>query len=100
MANQGAPPAAIIPKTSKKLKLLDIEPLELARQLTIMESILYQRIRPMECLQRAREQKTENIDNIAIVIQTSNRVCANHPIPAHPLIVILDRSPFGSQSQS
>ncbi|KAF8208737.1 ras guanine nucleotide exchange factor domain-containing protein [Mycena galopus ATCC 62051] len=71
---QGIPPAPIVPKSSKKLKLLDIDPLELARQLTIMESQLYQRIRPMECLQRAREQRTENIDNITVVIQTSNKI--------------------------
>ncbi|KAF7365388.1 hypothetical protein MVEN_00411200 [Mycena venus] len=73
-APQGVPPAPLVPKSSKKLKLLDIEPLELARQLTIMESQLYQRIRPMECLQRAREQRTENIDNITVVIQTSNKI--------------------------
>ncbi|KAF7297796.1 hypothetical protein MKEN_01403300 [Mycena kentingensis (nom. inval.)] len=73
-APQGLPPQPIVPKTNKKLKLLDIEPLELARQLTIMESQLYQRIRPMECLQRAREQRTENIDNITVVIQTSNKI--------------------------
>jgi son of sevenless-like protein len=69
-----APPPPIMPKTSKKLKLLDIDPLELARQLTIMESQLYQKIRPIECLQRSREQKAEHNDNIAAVIQTSNRV--------------------------
>lgn len=74
-APQGVPPPPLVPKSNKKLKLLDIEPLELARQLTIMESQLYQRIRPMECLQRAREQRTENIDNITVVIQTSNKVC-------------------------
>ncbi|RXW21608.1 hypothetical protein EST38_g4250 [Candolleomyces aberdarensis] len=68
------PPPPIVPKNIKKLRLTDIEPLELARQLTIMESQLYQRIRPMECLQRAREQKTENMDNIAVVIQTSNKI--------------------------
>lgn len=72
--NMGAPPTSIVPKNSKKLKLLDIEPLELARQLTIKESDLYRKIRPMECLQRAREQKSDNMDNIATVIQTSNRV--------------------------
>lgn len=72
--NSGPPPPAIAPKSSKKLKLLDIDPLELARQLTIMESQLYQKIKPMECLQRSREQKTENVDNITTVIQTSNRV--------------------------
>jgi son of sevenless-like protein len=77
VAPQGVPPAPLVPKSSKKLKLLDIEPLELARQLTIMESQLYQRIRPMECLQRAREQRAENIDNITVVIQTSNKVGAS-----------------------
>ncbi|GLB38510.1 putative guanine nucleotide exchange factor for Ras-like small GTPases [Lyophyllum shimeji] len=74
MMPQGMPPAPIYPRTNKKLKLQDIEPLELARQLTIMESNLYQKIKPMECLQRAREGKTENMDNIAMVIQTSNRI--------------------------
>ncbi|KAF8630943.1 hypothetical protein AX17_005300 [Amanita inopinata Kibby_2008] len=72
--NMGAPPAPIIPRFNKKLKLLDIEPLELARQLSIKECELYRKIRPMECLQRAREQKSENLDNIAVVIQTSNRI--------------------------
>ena len=72
--NLGPPPPPIIPKFSKALKLLDIEPLELARQLTILESQLYQKIKPMECLQRSREQRTENQDNITTVIQTSNRV--------------------------
>lgn len=68
------PPPPIAPKSSKKLKLLDVNPLELARQLTILESRLYQKIRPMECLQRSREQKTDHNDNIAAVIHTSNRV--------------------------
>ncbi|KAJ6585715.1 ras guanine nucleotide exchange factor domain-containing protein [Mycena capillaripes] len=71
---QGVPPPPLMPKSNKKLRLLDIEPLELARQLTIMESQLYQRIRPMECLQRAREhrQRTENIDNITVIVQTKS----------------------------
>lgn len=64
-----------MPKAGKRVKLLDVDPLELARQLTILESQLYQRIRPMECLLRSREQKTDHNDNIARVIQTSNRVC-------------------------
>jgi son of sevenless-like protein len=71
------PPPPIMPKLNKKLKLLDIDPLELARQLTLMESQLYQKIKPMECLQRSREQRTENVDNITTVIQTSNRVCVS-----------------------
>lgn len=72
--NLGSPPTSIMPKPNRKLKLGDVDPLELARQLTIMESYLYQKIRPVECLQRSREQKTDHNDNIARVIQTSNRV--------------------------
>ncbi|KAL1748359.1 hypothetical protein HDZ31DRAFT_29833 [Schizophyllum fasciatum] len=70
----GQPPPPILPKANKKLKLLDVDPVEMARQLTLMESELYQRIRPMECLQRAREGKTDNVDNITVVIQTSNKI--------------------------
>ena len=68
------PPAPIAPRFNKKLRFTDIEPLELARQLTLMESGLYIKIKPMECLQRAREQKSENVDNITMVIQTSNKI--------------------------
>lgn len=73
--HSGPPPAPIIPKNLKKLRFTDIDPLELARQFTLMESQLYQRIKPMECFLRAREQKTESNDNITTVIQASNRVC-------------------------
>jgi son of sevenless-like protein len=69
-----SPPTSITPKINKRVKLLDVDPLELARQLTILESQLYQKIRPMECLSRSREQKTDYNDNIARVIQTSNRI--------------------------
>lgn len=72
--SQTPAPPPVIPKGRRELKLLDIDALELARQLTLFESALYQKITPTECLQRAREQKTENMDNIAMVIQTSNRV--------------------------
>jgi son of sevenless len=72
----GSPPPSIIPKQNKqqKLKFLDIDAHELARQLTILESNLYQQIRPMECLQRAREQNSDKEDNITVIIHTSNRV--------------------------
>jgi len=69
------PPPPIVPKTSKAMKLLDIEPLELARQLTIMESKLFAKIRPMECLNRGRDLKPgDSDDNISSIIDTSNKV--------------------------
>ena len=62
-----------------KLKLLDIDALELARQLTLLESALYKKIRAIECLQRAREQRAvgEHRDHITDVIQMTNKVSPN-----------------------
>ncbi|KAF8505355.1 ras guanine nucleotide exchange factor domain-containing protein [Hysterangium stoloniferum] len=69
------PPAPIMPKVNKVMKLLDIEPLELARQLTVMESKLFTKIRPMECLNRGRDVRTsDSDDNISAIIDTSNKV--------------------------
>ncbi|KAG1763011.1 ras GEF [Suillus occidentalis] len=73
------PPPPIVPR---RMELLDIDVLELARQLTITESQLYQKIRPSECLLRSKESKADHHDNIANFIRRSNRVsflpaCAN-----------------------
>lgn len=71
------PPPSVIPKQSKgKLKLGDIDSMEMARQLTLMESALYQKIRPTECLQRSRDQKGDNSDNISAMIQFANRMAS------------------------
>jgi son of sevenless len=83
--SQERPPPPILPRNSKKLKLLDIDPLELARQLTLMESSLYQKIRPMECLVRSRKQSGEHNDNIATIIQLCNRVRS----PGFTLLLLL-----------
>ena len=48
LTNQAPPP--ILPKNLKKIKFLDANPLEFARQLTIMESKLFGKIRAVECL--------------------------------------------------
>ena len=66
------PPAPIVPK---RIELLDIDPLELARQLTITESQLYLKIQPSECLQRSKQSRTEFHDGVANFIRRSNRVC-------------------------
>ncbi|PCH40158.1 ras GEF [Wolfiporia cocos MD-104 SS10] len=70
-----APPAPVLPKNAKKLKLQDIDPLEIARQLTLMEAAMYKKIRPTECLRRSRETKPgRNSDNFSLIIQLSNRI--------------------------
>lgn len=50
-------PQPIVPKNMKKLKFLDIDPTEFARQLTIIESRLYGKIRPTECLNKTWQKK-------------------------------------------
>jgi len=52
-----ATPQPILPKHMKKLKFLDIDPTEFARQLTIIESRLYGKIRPTECLNKTWQKK-------------------------------------------
>ncbi|GAA5841182.1 hypothetical protein JCM11251_003229 [Rhodosporidiobolus azoricus] len=71
----GALPQPILPRNLKKFKLTDLEPLELARQLTIMDSRLFQRITPQECLSKAwpKEFGTE-APNISAMIDMSNAV--------------------------
>ncbi|KAI9243744.1 ras guanine nucleotide exchange factor domain-containing protein [Phascolomyces articulosus] len=46
-------PTPILPRNVKKFRLLDVHPLELARQLTIMDFGLYRSIQPSECLDKA-----------------------------------------------
>lgn len=47
------PPAPFVPKNLKKIKLSDIEPLEMARQLCLREFRLFMVITSHECLRRA-----------------------------------------------
>ena len=54
--NTQAPPP-IMPKNMKKLKFLDIDATEFARQLTIIESKLYAKIKPTECLNKTWQKK-------------------------------------------
>lgn len=69
-----SPPESIVPVTDRQLSLFDVHPLELARQLTIMESMWYQQIRPTEFLARSRDGSIHNSDNIGRIIQVTNRV--------------------------
>lgn len=72
-------PTAILPKNMKRLKFLDIDPVEFARQLTIIESKLYGKIKPMECLNKTWQRKLQPSEpdpaaNIKAVILHSNQL--------------------------
>ena len=72
-------PAPILPKNLKKLKFLDVDPLEFARQLTMIESKLYGRIKPVECLDKTwmksrPENGTDPAPNVKALILHSNQL--------------------------
>ncbi|KAL2014959.1 hypothetical protein VTK56DRAFT_6723 [Thermocarpiscus australiensis] len=72
-------PAPIMPKNMKKLKFLDIDVVEFARQLTIIESRLYGKIRPTECLNKTWQKKVaegepEPAPNVKALILHSNQM--------------------------
>ena len=72
-------PTPIMPKNMKKLKFLDIDPTEFARQLTIIESRLYGKIRPTECLNKTWQRKlgpddAEPAANVKALILHSNQL--------------------------
>ena len=74
-----AAPTPIIPKNMKKLKFLDIDHTEFARQLTIIESRLYSKIRPTECLNKTWQKKVKPEDpepasNVKALILHSNQL--------------------------
>ncbi|PWY99569.1 hypothetical protein BCV70DRAFT_223969 [Testicularia cyperi] len=71
-------PPPILPKNIKKLKLLEIDPLELARQLTLIESRLYNAVKPAECLGLKWTKPGNEIHarHIMESINTHNRISA------------------------
>ena len=76
--SQSTPPP-IMPKNMKKLKFLDIDVTEFARQLTIVESKLYGKIRPTECLNKTWQKKVGENDpepapNVKALILHSNQL--------------------------
>jgi son of sevenless-like protein len=69
------PPEPILPRNIKRVKLLDIDPLEMARQLTIIDFKLYSAIRPIECLDKAWSAPEDNVaNNIRASIEYCNQV--------------------------
>ncbi|CAG8661761.1 16732_t:CDS:2, partial [Funneliformis mosseae] len=76
ITNSDRPPASILPKNIKKLKFSELDPLEIARQLTIIESKLYNKILPVECLNKAwsKDEGDDAAVNIKAMIVNSNQI--------------------------
>ncbi|KAI8147643.1 ras guanine nucleotide exchange factor domain-containing protein [Fennellomyces sp. T-0311] len=70
------PPEPILPRNRKKFKLMDIDTLEMARQLTIMDFKLYSSIRPVECLDKAwSRDSNDEAGSVAVNIRASIEYC-------------------------
>ncbi|KAL7423553.1 cell division cycle-related protein [Cryptotrichosporon argae] len=74
-----SPPAPLLPRTTgRPMQLLDIAPLELARQLTIVESANFQRIKPRETLKKLWQSEDKEGElkapNVRRAISFSNRM--------------------------
>ncbi|KAJ3475281.1 hypothetical protein NLG97_g9514 [Lecanicillium saksenae] len=72
-------PSPIMPKNMKKLKFLDIDVTEFARQLTVIESRLYAKIKATECLNKTWQKKVgegeaEPAPNVKALILHSNQM--------------------------
>jgi len=67
-------PPPILPKNLNYIRFRDIDPLEIARQLTIMESKTYTQIQPIECLNKAWSEKENSpAINVKAMIEFSNK---------------------------
>jgi len=72
MGREAPPPK--LPKNLYNIRFLDLDPLEIARQLTIMESKTYCQIQPIECLNKAWSEKDSSpAVNVKAMIEFSNR---------------------------
>lgn len=78
--NLGQAPPPILPRNMKKLKFLDIDTMEFARQLTIIESRAYRKLRPTDCLNKAWSRDRSTLDgsepasNVRSIILHSNQL--------------------------
>ena len=74
----GNAPTPIVPKNLRKIKILDIDATEVARQLTILEYQHYARIKTAECLNKGWQRKSQNEPgtNVNTMILHSNQLAS------------------------
>lgn len=82
VTRQNAPPPVLpkkLPNDGKELKLLDVHPVEIARQVTIQQMALYKNIRVIDCLDKAWSGDDASLDNnIKRMIYYVNKVGPVH----------------------
>ena len=61
---------------SPKTDILQVDPSDLAQQLTLYEARLFAKIRPQECLVWCKVQKGETVQNLATFCSTSDKLAS------------------------
>jgi hypothetical protein len=71
-------PKSIIPTVTTNLALYDMDPIEIARQITLIEFELYKAISPTQCLNQAwnKNGKEETAPDVLKMIRWSNDISA------------------------
>lgn len=65
----------ILPKSLKKFSLFDLDPLEIARQLTLIESSMFEKIQPTELLKQEWSKKENSLAiNVRLMTAMSTKV--------------------------
>lgn len=69
-------PPPYLPKSLKRFALFDIDPLETARQLTLLEMALFMNIQPIELMKQAWSKKNTNsvAVNVRAMIAMSTKI--------------------------
>ena len=88
------PPPPILPRNLNSFCLPDLDPMEIARQLTIIQSSMFFSIKPSECMNQSwnRKQYHHRSPHIRGMIQLSNHVSYIMITLIFLLILVLDRS--------
>ena len=72
--NRANNPSPILPKSLRRIKFLDVDPLEIARQLTIMEYELFSKVQSHELLQKEWNNPSGAEGGVRRMIDFSNSV--------------------------
>lgn len=71
----GDVPKPILPRNLRKFELTDLDPLEVARQLTLLESAMFQKVRDIECIGKAwMNRESSGTSNISALVAFHNQV--------------------------
>ncbi|KAJ3005153.1 hypothetical protein HKX48_000842 [Thoreauomyces humboldtii] len=75
-ANEASYPAPILPKSFKKVTVIDLDPLEIARQLTLIESRLFNAIQPVELVGQewAKKNERSRAVNVRAMTRLANEI--------------------------